>query len=186
MTAAANGSDFNDVQIQFVDDTGAGDVAASAAYDATQKIITVTYNSTAATATNRNFAAVAGAINGLTDFGASVTAGTATTAFTSPTGTVSTLKTGGEVLNDSLVFQLNGADGAETFNFGAGTSASQIAAAINLVTDSTGVSAAAATATGLTFTSTAYGSDALVNIDVINEGATGTFANKPDRDSRYR
>ena len=60
--------------------------------------------------------------------------------------------TGGEVLADTLVFQLNGAAGAETFNFGAGTSSTQIADAINLVADSTGVSALAASATGLTFT----------------------------------
>ncbi len=174
LTAAANGSAFNDVQIQFVDDTAAGDVATTAAYDPTQKVITVTYNSTAATATNNDFNSVVTAINGLTDFGAALSGGVGTVAFTTPATPVSTAKTGGEVLNDTLVFQLNGASGAETFNFGAGTSSSQIAAAVNLVSDSTGVSAAAG-ATGLTFTSTAYGTDALINIDVINEGAAGTF-----------
>lgn len=176
VTAAANGAAFNDVQIQFVDDTGAGDVLASAAYDATQKVITVTYNSTAATATNSDFTAVAGAINGLTDFGAAVSAGVGTVAFTDPATPVTTGKTGGEVLNDSLVFQLNGTDGAETFNFAAGTSSAQIADAVNLVSDSTGVTATASTTTGVDFDSTAYGSNSLVNIDVISEGATGTFA----------
>jgi flagellin len=175
VTAAATGGDFNDVQIQFVDNTAAGDVAASAAYDATQKIITVTYNSTAATATNKDFTAAAAAVNGLTDFGATVTAGTGTVAFTTPTGTVTTGKTGGEVLADDLVFQLNGSGGAETFNFGSGTSSDQIAAAINLVSDSTGVSAAV-TSGALELTSTDYGSDALVDVDVISEGASGTFA----------
>ncbi len=174
VTAAANGSAFNDVQIQFVDDTAAGDVATTASYDADQKVITVTYNSTAATATNNDFASVVSAINGLTDFGAALSGGVGTVAFTTPTAPVSTAKTGGEVLNDTLVFQLNGASGAETFNFGAGTSSAQIADAVNLVSDSTGVSAAAG-ATGLDFTSTAYGTDALINIDVISEGAAGTF-----------
>ncbi len=176
VTAAANGSEFNDVQIQFVNNTTAGDVAASAAYDADQKVITVTYNSTAATATNRDFASVTAAINGLADFGAVLSGGVGTVAFTEPTAPVTTGKTGGEVLSDSLVFQLNGASGAETFTFGAGTSSTQIAAALNLVADSTGISASADSTTGLTLTSTAYGSNALVNIDIISEGSLGTFA----------
>ncbi len=175
VTAATSGSDFNDVQINFVDDTTAGDVAASAAYDATQKTITVTYNSTAGTATNRDFASVVSAINGLTDFGASLSGGTGTVAFTTPTGSVSTGKTGGEVLADNLVFQLSGTSGAETFNFGAGTSKSQIADAVNLVSDSTGVSAAV-TAGDLVLSSTNYGSEALVAVDVISEGSSGTFS----------
>ena len=82
--------------------------------------------------------------------------------------------TGGEVLNDTLVFQLSGTDGAETFNFGAGTSKDQIAAAVNLVSDSTGVGAAVDNGS-LDFTSTAFGSDASVEIDVISEGASGSF-----------
>jgi flagellin len=175
VTAAANGAAFNDVSIQFVDDTGAGDVAASAAYDATQKVITVTYNSTAATATNTDFDSVTAAIGGLTDFGAAVSAGVGTVAFTDPATPVTTGKTGGEVLNDTLVFQLNGADGAETFNFAAGTSSAQIADAVNLVSDSTGVTAAASTTTGVDFTSSGYGSNSLVNVDVISEGVAGTF-----------
>lgn len=175
VTAATAGSDFNDVQIQFVDDSGFGDNPASAAYDATQKVITVTYNSAAATATNTDFTAVAAAINGLSDFSAAVSAGTGTVAFTSPTGDVSTAKTGGEVLLDTLVFQLNGSDGAETFNFGSGTSKSQIADAVSLVSDSTGVSASVS-AGDLVFQSSAYGSNAVAAIDVISEGGSGLFA----------
>lgn len=76
-------------------------------------------------------------------------------------------------LKDDLVFQLSGTDGAETFNFGVGTSLDQIKAAINLVSDSTGVKAEGTSS--LSFTSDAYGSKALVNIDVINEGASGSF-----------
>jgi flagellin len=87
---------------------------------------------------------------------------------------LTTGNTGGEVLLDDLVFQLNGAQGAETFNFAGGTGQDQIAAAINLVSDSTGISASTETGV-LTFTSTDYGSEALINIDVINEGSAGTF-----------
>lgn len=78
------------------------------------------------------------------------------------------------LLKDDLVFQINGKDGAETFRFGAGTKLDQIVAAVNLVSDSTGVQADSTN--GLTFTSTAYGSDALVNVDVISEGSKSGFS----------
>ncbi|MCP4885379.1 MAG: flagellin [Planctomycetaceae bacterium] len=174
VTAAASGSDFNDVQINFVDDTSAGNVAASAAYDSTQKVITVTYNSTASTATNKDFNSVVTAINSLTDFGAALGGGTGTVAFTEPTADVSTAKTGGEVLADDLVFELSGTEGAETFNFGSGTSKSQIAAAVNLVSDSTGVGAAVSSG-ALVLSSTTYGGEAVAAIDVISEGSSGLF-----------
>ncbi len=175
VTADDAGAAFNDVQIVFNDDAGIGDVAASAAFDATQGIITVTYNSAAATATNSDMTAVTAALDGLADFGAALT-GTGTDAFTAPATTPTTAKTGGEVLVGDLVFQLSGENGSETFNFGAGTAASQIASAVNLVSDSTGVSAAFDAAAGLTFQSTGFGSDTLVDIEVISEAAGGTFA----------
>jgi flagellin len=173
VTAASSGSDFNDVQISFNNDVGIGDVAASAAYDATQRTVTVTYNSAAATSTNSDLAAITTAIDGLGDFGAALT-GTGTDALVEPATAATTGKTGGEVLNDSLVFQLTGFGGAETFNFSAGTSKDQIASAISLVSDSTGVASTVNTGV-LTVTSTDYGSDSLVDIDVISEGSAGTF-----------
>jgi len=175
VTAAATGSEFNDVQIVFNDDVSIGDVAATAAYDATQRTVTVTYNSAAATTTNSDLTAITGAIDALAEFGAVLT-GTGTDPLIEPATMPSTLKTGGEVLNSDLVFQLSGENGSETFNFGAGSAASQIADAVNLVSDSTGVSASFASGTGLTFQSTGYGSDTLVDIEVINESAGGTFA----------
>ena len=174
VTAATSGSDFNDVQINFVDDTSAGNVAASAAYDSTQKVITVTYNSTAATATNKDFNSIVTAINTLTEFGAALGGGTGTVAFTDPTAAVSTAKTGGEVLAGDLVFQLSGSQGAETFNFGSGTSKDQIAAAINLVSGSTGVDAAVSSG-ALLLSSTTYGGEGLAAVDIISEGSGGLF-----------
>jgi flagellin len=176
ITAATAGSNFNDVQVQFVDDTGAGDVAASATFDAAQRTLTVTYNSTAATATNRDIDAIAAAITADGSFTGAVLGANGADAFVEPTTTPSTLKTGGEVLNADLVFQLSGEDGSETFNFGSGTAASQISDAVNLVADSTGVSASFSSVSGITFSSTGYGSDTLVDIEVINEEAGGTFA----------
>ena len=175
VTASATGSDFNDVQIVFNNDVAIGDVAASAVYDASQGTVTVTYNSAAATPTNSDLAAITTAIDGLGDFGAVLT-GTGTDALVEPATAATTGKTGGEVLNSDLVFQLSGENGSETFNFGDGTAASQIADAVNLVADSTGVSASFSAATGLTFQSTGYGSNTLVDIEVISESAGGTFA----------
>jgi flagellin len=173
ITAASTGSDFNDVQVAFTDDAAIGDVAAAAAYDATQRTITVTYNSAAATTTNSDMDAITAAIGALGDFGA-VLAGTGTNALTVPATNATTGDSGGEVLNADLVFQLTGSGGAETFNFSSGTSKGQIADAISLVSDSTGVSASVAGGI-LNVTSTDYGTDALVDIDVISEGAGGTF-----------
>jgi flagellin len=176
ITAATAGSDFNDVQVQFVDDTTAGDVAASASFDTAQRTLTVTYNSTAATSTNRDIDAIAAAITADGTFTGAVLGANGADAFVEPTTTPSTLKSGGEVLIADLVFQLSGEDGSETFNFGSGTAASQISDAVNLVADSTGVSAGFSSVAGITFSSTGYGSDTLVDIEVINEEAGGTFA----------
>ncbi|WP_430451587.1 flagellin [Rhodopirellula europaea] len=187
ITAAETGGDFNNVQISYV----AGDAAATtASYDADQKALTVTIGTGAG---ENNLAAIAAAINaGTTEFDAEVADGTGSTPaaakvteygeFTIDTDNLpevgSTGNTGGEVLNADLVFQLSGENGAETFNFGAGTTKDQIAAAVNLVSDSTGVSADATNA--LEFSSTGFGSDALVDIDVISEGAGGTFKGSLD------
>lgn len=172
--ATVEGSEFNNVSINFV--TGAADAAD---YDSAQKILTVTLEEN----TTKTAAEITALINGATLNGAAAAEplfettvlddaefNTAVALVSSGTG-----NTGGEVLAQDLVFQLNGADGAETFNFSAGTSQDQIAAAINLVGDSTGVLAEVNDAGSLQLTSSAYGADALINIDVISEGAGGTF-----------
>ncbi len=174
LEAAADGVAFNGVTINFVDDL-AHDAAAAAAYDSGTKTITVTYDS--GLADSFDVEDIQAALDGLTDFTATTGASlTATDDFTFP-ATVDPTSGGvdADSLAGDLVFQLNGANGAETFNFGAGTSGDQVAAAINLVSDSTGVEASYTTADGLTLLSTEYGSEALINIDVISEQATGLF-----------
>lgn len=174
VTATTAGADFNDVRIRFVDDASVGNVAASAQYDATQKVITVTHNTQATSSVNRSYNSVSNAINGLAEFSASMGPLGRYAAFSAPTDEVSTGKTGGEVLLDDLVFQLKGSRGAETFHFDAETSMNQIAAALSLVADSTGVTATSAD--GLVFRSRDLGSDAYVTVDVISEGSNGAFA----------
>lgn len=77
-------------------------------------------------------------------------------------------------LNDDLVVKIAGKDGAEVFTFQQGASADDIANAINLVTDATGVEATNTNGV-ITLNSSAYGSNAFVDVEVIDEGSSGTF-----------
>ncbi len=173
ITANVDGAAYNNVTVEFVSGS-----ANSADFDSEQKVLTVTVDDSAP----QSAADIATAIDGATVDGAAPSSavfsatGLANASFDINEGidSLSTGTSGGEVLLDSLVFQLNGSSGAETFNFGAGTSIDQVASAVNLVSDSTGVSAANVDSE-LVFTSNGYGSSALINVDVISEGASGTF-----------
>ena len=123
---------------------------------------------------------IVSAINGLTGYGASTTAATGDNnyiqASDTPPGaatlTGGTAATGG--LAQDAVFSLSGTTGSEVFNFEAGTSISELAAAINLVKDATGVEATV-NGTTLELTSSGYGSEAIVDVQLISEGAGGTI-----------
>ena len=73
-----------------------------------------------------------------------------------------------------MVLEVAGATGGEAFNFGAGTSVNQIANAISLVSDSTGVTATQDNGL-LTINSSGYGSKEFAAANVTNEGIAGTF-----------
>ncbi len=77
-----------------------------------------------------------------------------------------------------LTFELAGKDGSEIFSVLAGTSISELVAQINLVSDATGVGAVA-NGTTLELQSSAYGSDAFVDLRIVSEGSgnvpSGTF-----------
>jgi flagellin len=79
-------------------------------------------------------------------------------------------------LDSDLVVEIAGATGAEVLSFGAGTSITLIVAAINAVSDATGV-AATDNAGTLELQSTAYGSAAFVNVSILaGSDTSGTFA----------
>lgn len=177
IVATNTGEAYNNVTVTFVQGATTG-----ADYDTTQKVLTVTIAGTTeslddiATAIDGHTVDGAAAASALFDATSAATIDIqSNTAFTDAT----TGNTGGEVLLDSLVFQVTGSDGAETFNFAAGTSKTQIADAVSLVSDGTGVSAAV-TSNDLVFTTTGYGTDALVDIGVISEGASGLFQTNLD------
>ncbi|MEX0824712.1 MAG: flagellin [Pirellulaceae bacterium] len=171
ITIAADtaGSEFSDVNVKF--ESGS---ANAANYDADSKTLTVTVDNSAA----QTLASLKTVIDA-TEFNATIgTAGLVNIANT----TISdqgTGNSGGENLKDDLVFELTGTDGAETFNFKSGASINHVAAAVNLVSDTTGVTAAKNSG-ALDLTTSAYGSKATVAVDIISEGISGTFESSLD------
>ncbi|MGV3607446.1 MAG: flagellin [Planctomycetaceae bacterium] len=164
LTGATAGDSLNGVRVDVVTSGSATGVS----YNSGTKVLTLnllnTDNAITAAAINTAFAtdgtftstnSGSGTVNGVTQ--AASTTGVATSA----------------VLKD-LTFQLTGGKGAEVFSFSQGASLAQVASAVNLVSDSTGVSAAVSSGQ-LVFTSTDYGSLANVKVDTISEAAGGTF-----------
>ncbi len=138
--------------------------------------LTITLNSAA---TSIDIDDIANAIDALTGYTASVTAAAGSGAYDSTTQTPPTVANtaGGAAaggLAAAVVIELAGIDGSEVLSFGTGTSLSDLVTGINLVQDATGVEAVAA-GTTLQLRSTEYGSEALVDLKVINEGAGSTI-----------
>jgi flagellin len=77
-------------------------------------------------------------------------------------------------LLDSLVVKIAGQKGSEVFTFELGATVTQIVDAVNLVSDATGVQATDNAGT-LELDSVDYGTAAFVDVEVIEEGALGTF-----------
>jgi len=77
-------------------------------------------------------------------------------------------------LTDSLVVKIAGQKGSEVFTFELGATVTQIVDAVNLVSDATGVEATDNGGT-LELDSVDYGTAAFVDVEVIEEGALGTF-----------
>ncbi len=175
ITAPTAGPDYNDVSISVVTSSTVTVAAPQASYNAAQNTLTITIHDDDYTSVS----AVATAITNQTVFTGAATTNGSTTVYgngADPGATANTDGTGGRALLGDLVAAISGASGAEVFSFQAGASINQLANAINLVSDATGVGASFSGGT-LTLTSTAYGSDAFVNVDVISEGAGGTFVN---------
>ena len=176
ITAATTGADFNGVSVKVASSASVLVGAPTATYDTATKELLVTVNNTGTT----TLANIATAVNNLAEFNAvavgngdtNILGSSADVKATATTGT-----TGGVTLKDDLVVEIGGKDGSQSFTFKKGASADQLAAAISLLKDSTGVSALQSS-NSLVLKSTAYGKDAKVTLDVISEGAAGTFKAK--------
>ena len=175
--ADTTGAAYNNIAISIATAAGTPVGTPTAAYDATLNTITITVNDTGRT----TLAKIETAVEAITN--ASFTA-TVTTAGqerldifgagvdVSETG--NTGVSGGALLNDEIVLQIAGNKGVEVFSFESGAGANAVVAAINLVSDATGVSATVAGNT-ITLNSTDYGSNAYIAVEVISEGSSGTF-----------
>lgn len=171
--ADAAGTAANGVTVTLVEDAGIAANTASAAVSGGNIVVSV--NGTV------SYGAIATEIGTIDGYSASVTTAVGDqnyiTTSDAPPGSATTL--GGGVagsggLAQDVVFALGGADGTETFNFKAGTTISQLASAINLVKDATGVEATV-NSTTLELTSSAYGGTSYVDIEVITEGTGGSI-----------
>jgi flagellin len=125
-------------------------------------------------------AAIVAAIDGLTGYSATSLTSTGDPDYIESADTppgVGTLAGGiaasGGLAQDA-VFSLSGQTGSEVFSFEAGTSITQLEAAIDLVQDATGVTATV-NGTTLELRSSTYGSAAFVDIQLIEELAGGTI-----------
>ena len=130
LTAAATGETFNNVRVDI-----ASGAATGASYAAGVLTLTLDNTDAAITAAAVNAAFAADGTFTSTTSGAGTIDGTTTAAQTGIT-TAYTVH--------DLTFQLSGDNGAQVFSFNDGATAAQIASAVNLVSDSTGISAAAA------------------------------------------
>ncbi|NOZ38711.1 MAG: flagellin [Planctomycetes bacterium] len=77
-------------------------------------------------------------------------------------------------LNKDAVIEIAGLSGAEVFNLKAGTNLNELINQVNLVSDATGVSATA-NGTTLELRSTEYGTNAFVDLKVVEEADGGVF-----------
>jgi flagellin len=168
LTAATAGADFNSVRISLV----AGGATNSAVYDSTQKTLSITVRNDIQTTT----AALATAIQNTGVFTALAAGGSGfvNAAEEEVAQNTSTGTSGGNVLKGDLVLSIGGSIGREVFNFQKDASVNQMVAAINLVTDATGVTASQTSGT-LTLNSVEYGSKGVVDAEVISEGVGGEF-----------
>jgi len=174
ITAQTSGANFNGVGVRLVKDSGTAAGTPTAAYDAENKEIVITVNDTGTT----TLANITTAVNNLAAFNATSNAngnGSILGTSTADTeATANTNNTGGGTLLADLVLEIGGREGTEVFNFKAGASVNQIADAIKLLSDSTGVTAVQSGQT-VTFRSTTYGSKGLVTANVVSEGLAGKF-----------
>lgn len=169
------GTTANGVTVTITEDNTITNNTAEAAIDSGNIVVkvrgTITYGD------------ITSAIDGLTGYSATTTASTGNqnyiqTADTPPSA--ATLGSGVAAsggLAEDVVFSLAGKNGSQVFNFKAGTTITQLRDAINLLKDSTGISAAinSTTTTTLELKSDDYGSNAFVDINVITEASGGSI-----------
>jgi flagellin len=174
VTADAAGTAANTKTVTIVEATGVGTTPQAVVSGGN---ITVTVDDSATT----TISDIKDAINGLSGYSATISSSAGDGDYVGSSDappSVATLAggvTGAGGLDSDIVFELSGATGADVLSFGTGTGISTIVDAINAGSDSTGVTAVDNAGT-LELTSTAYGSDAFVNVNILSGDSSHTFA----------
>jgi flagellin len=182
ITSATAGTSANGKTVTITESGSVTTAAPTASVDSSGNITVLVSNSGGAATTS--LADIASAIDSLADYSASLTVSTGNGTYKASSqaepvvpNTAGGINASGGITAD-VVFELAGVDGSEVFNVESGTSITELVNQINLVSDATGVSAAA-NGTTLELTSTGYGSAAFVDLTVISEGSGsvpfGTF-----------
>ena len=167
------GSNYNNMQVKIVAQTGLSSPVAMYDQSTNTFTIKVNYSDTSAT----TLTAIANAINSVEGFAAYYQPnGIGRIYGNSVDNTVvgNTGASGGNALLDDLVLEVAGPEGMEVFTFYQGTTANQVAAAINAVSDALGLVAVQDNEL-VSLRSSEYGSKQFVSINVITEGTQGTF-----------
>ncbi len=167
------GSNYNNMQVVIQTQTGLSSPVAM--YDRANNVFTIKVNYSDTTATT--LTAIADAINQVEGFAAyyqdngigRIYGNSVDNTVVGNTGT-----SGGNALLDDLVLEVAGPEGMEVFTFYRGTTADQVAAAINAVSDALGIIATQDNEL-VTLKSSEYGAKQFVAVDVISEGSQGTF-----------
>ena len=185
VSATKSGPDYNRNLSFVTTNTNAGEIAVTD--DGTNIIVSIDATS------QYNLSEIASAIGDqLADFTAEVstTDGSGTyqaNVTTDDTGPTTTNVAGGVAstggLTKDAVIEIAGLSGAEVFNLKSGTNLNELINQVNLVSDATGVSATA-NGTTLELRSTEYGSDAFVDIKVVEEADGGVFSTAIDTGKR--
>jgi flagellin len=178
---AVAGASGNGITVNVIESDSVIEGEVLTAFDETNGALNVTIASTTVT-TDTTIGDIAAAILAMSEVSAVDDNGGTAVVYThggDGTTTSATFANGADAvagLEADLVFELRGNTGSEVFSFAEGTAATDVVAAINLVSDATGVAASYATNT-LTLASVDYGSDALVEINMISEtGSATTFS----------
>jgi flagellin-like hook-associated protein FlgL len=187
VTAASTGVSLNGVKITFEEDATVAAGAPTAKYTAATGSTDGSILIKVSNAGSTKLSDIAAAINAIQDannnplFSASLNpTSNGDGLYTGATESVpaaATLSGGaqGGGLQADLVFQLTGGTGSEVFKFKKGVSIDNVIQSINLLKDSTGIEATLDSNSDLELRSVDYGSAGIVGIEVLSEGAGGTF-----------
>jgi len=184
ITATENGAAYNDYTVSFTETADVLATAPQVVIDEQAKTITIYVNDAADT----DIADIDAAfdVEWIADkFTASSTAGDYTHG-TDDTVTATTASGSDNGLTGDLVIELSGNKGSQVLQFESGTTLAQMLAAVNLVTDATGVVATQGTggdANKLYFSSSDYGSDQFVDVNIISDEGSFDTALDATRDT---